>query len=140
MIYQRRSCLEGLERFRPFVSSRLLCRPSRIVRASFLKLISEALSRCALFLAPVGASSSPAPRQARRRQRNHVGYGIYGEKIAKTIQRSEIGQLLSRMDSPDAWRTITDAKSEEEITLSARDLEVIQRIRQHRYGSVMSAW
>lgn len=62
---------------------------------------------------------------------DHIGYDASGERVAKTIKKSEIDALLNRHDNPDAWRTITDVKNQQEIRLSDRDLEVLHRIRQH---------
>ncbi|CAD7922809.1 unnamed protein product [Amoebophrya sp. A120] len=63
---------------------------------------------------------------------DHIGYGLDGEKIGKSVQKSEIDQLLNKFDNPDAWRTITDVKNQEEIRLTDKDLEAIRRIMQHK--------
>ena len=71
---------------------------------------------------------------------DHVGYDLGGEKIGKSIGKSEIDQLLNKFDNPDAWRTITDVKNQEEIRLSDKDLEAIRRIMQHKYMLLLLYW
>eukprot|EP01054_Gregarina_sp_Poly1_P000777 Gregarina_sp_Poly_1__776@NODE_1186_length_4833_cov_42_703735_g419_i1_p1_GENE_NODE_1186_length_4833_cov_42_703735_g419_i1NODE_1186_length_4833_cov_42_703735_g419_i1_p1_ORF_typecomplete_len765_score114_19BOP1NT/PF08145_12/3_1e73ANAPC4_WD40/PF12894_7/0_0011ANAPC4_WD40/PF12894_7/21ANAPC4_WD40/PF12894_7/1_3e02ANAPC4_WD40/PF12894_7/68ANAPC4_WD40/PF12894_7/2_9ANAPC4_WD40/PF12894_7/9_1e06WD40/PF00400_32/0_0045WD40/PF00400_32/2_3e02WD40/PF00400_32/6_7e02WD40/PF00400_32/0_00019Frtz/PF11768_8/0_1Frtz/PF117 len=67
---------------------------------------------------------------------DHIGYDIGGEKVPQVfgIKDSEIDRLIANADDPDAWRTIIDVKNQTKTLLSARDLEVIRRIREGKLG------
>lgn len=53
------------------------------------------------------------------------GYGIDGQKIARSLDVSEVSKLLEDADNPDRWKDLTDLKNQTTYTLTPSDLEVI---------------
>ncbi|KAJ9521536.1 hypothetical protein QJQ45_008812 [Haematococcus lacustris] len=75
---------------------------------------------------------------------DHIGYDKEGKKIAKSVRKDRLEQLLDRNDSKKAskWfakmamRTIYDEYNDEEITLSKDELRMIMAIRKGQFPHV----
>ena len=66
---------------------------------------------------------------------DHIGYNIQGEKMIKRSALSSDGNVKDRIDMAienrdniDKMHTVYDMYNDREVVLSARDLEIIQRI------------
>ena len=60
---------------------------------------------------------------------DHVGYDLAGQRIAKPARTDGIDRFLASQDDPRFKWTILDDETGEEITLSKRDVQLIQRMR-----------
>ncbi|KAL6755488.1 NUC169 domain-containing protein [Haematococcus lacustris] len=67
---------------------------------------------------------------------DHIGYDKEGKKIAKSVRKDRLEQLLDRNDSKKAMRTIYDEYNDEEITLSKDELRMIMAIRKGQFPHV----
>jgi hypothetical protein len=59
---------------------------------------------------------------------DHIGYGVDGKKIAKKTGRDGMDRFLASQDDPHFKWTIYDEENDEEIVLSKRDVQLVQRI------------
>jgi ribosome biogenesis protein ERB1 len=64
---------------------------------------------------------------------DHIGYGVDGKKIGKGAGMSTIDKFLAARDDPNFRWTVYDEKNGETIVLSARDVQLIQNLRQGRF-------
>eukprot|EP00461_Guttulinopsis_vulgaris_P001500 UN01500 len=65
---------------------------------------------------------------------DHIGYDIYGNKIAKKDHGDSIDAFLGRTDDPNFWRTIYDPVNDEKIVLTDEELSIINRIRHGKFA------
>ena len=65
---------------------------------------------------------------------DHVGYDLAGERIARPVRADGIDRFLASQDDPRFKWTVTDDETGEEITLSKRDVQLIQRMRAGTVG------
>lgn len=67
---------------------------------------------------------------------DHLGYNWDGKKIPKPEKGDELDNFLKRMEDPDFWRTIKDAQTGQNITLSEADIDLIVRIQKQKVPDV----
>ena len=65
---------------------------------------------------------------------DHIGYTVSGGKVVKRKGHDKIDLALLEKDDPNGERTIYDMYNDREVTLSARDLEIIRRIQSGAYA------
>jgi len=63
----------------------------------------------------------------------HIGYNLKGKKILKPKQADQLDSFLSKMDDPEAWRTVYDKTNMKNIKLSDEEVDIIERIRDGHY-------
>lgn len=65
---------------------------------------------------------------------DHIGYNVSGGKVVKRKGQDKIDLALLQKDDPTGAKTIYDMYNDREVTLSARDLEIIRRIQAGAYA------
>ncbi|XP_026822167.1 ribosome biogenesis protein BOP1 homolog [Rhopalosiphum maidis] len=58
----------------------------------------------------------------------HVGYDWDGNKIIKPERGDQLDNFMEKMENPDFWRTVRDLQTGQDVVLSDKDVELIQRI------------
>lgn len=66
---------------------------------------------------------------------DHKGYSLEGKKVIKNEESDNIEKFLEKAKDKDWWKIITDDMNNTKITLSQKDLEMIQRIRSGLYAT-----
>ncbi|KAJ2707176.1 Ribosome biogenesis protein erb1 [Coemansia sp. IMI 203386] len=59
----------------------------------------------------------------------HIGYDIDGKRISKPATADELDKFLENMDNPDVFRTARDEVNQTDVTLSAKEIDIIRRIQ-----------
>jgi hypothetical protein len=67
-------------------------------------------------------------------EQDHIGYGLDGKKIVKKTGRDGMDRFLASQDDPHYKWTIYDEENDEEIVLSKRDVQLVQRIHSGTYA------
>lgn len=65
---------------------------------------------------------------------DHIGYDVSGKAIAKSKRADGIDRFLQSQDDPNFKWTIYDEQNDEEVVLSKRDVQIIQRLRGADYA------
>lgn len=65
---------------------------------------------------------------------DHIGYGVDGKRIAKPAGHDGMDRFLASQDDPHHKWTIYDEENGEEIVLSKRDVQLVQRIHSGTYA------
>jgi ribosome biogenesis protein ERB1 len=60
---------------------------------------------------------------------DHIGYDLDGRKIRKPKRGDELDAFLRRMEGGDAGITVQDPMTGQDVVLSAKDVEMIRRVR-----------
>lgn len=66
---------------------------------------------------------------------DHKGYSLEGKKVIKNEESDNVEKFLEKAKDKDWWKIITDDMNNTKISLSQKDLEMIQRIRQGLYAT-----
>ena len=64
----------------------------------------------------------------------HFGYDINSKKVIKQEKEDEIEKFIKKANDKNWWRNIYDAKNNSSVYLSDKDLEMINRIRAHKFA------
>ncbi|KAJ1645662.1 Ribosome biogenesis protein erb1 [Coemansia asiatica] len=59
----------------------------------------------------------------------HIGYDVDGKRISKPATADELDKFLENMDNPDVFRTARDEVNQKDVTLSAKEIDIIRRIQ-----------
>ncbi|KAJ2892180.1 Ribosome biogenesis protein erb1, partial [Coemansia aciculifera] len=59
----------------------------------------------------------------------HIGYDIDGKRIMRPATGDELDRFLSNMDDPDVFRTARDEVNQQDVKLSAEEVDIIRRIQ-----------
>ncbi|KAJ1668193.1 Ribosome biogenesis protein erb1, partial [Coemansia sp. RSA 25] len=59
----------------------------------------------------------------------HIGYDIDGQRIMRPATGDELDKFLAHMDDPDVFRTARDEANQQDVTLSAEEVDIIRRIQ-----------
>lgn len=68
-------------------------------------------------------------------QYDHLGYDRLGKKIIKPKDSNdnEVDHFLNKLEDPNYWRTVKDKFTGENVVLTDKDADVVQRIRKGVY-------
>ncbi|XP_054279082.1 ribosome biogenesis protein BOP1 homolog [Macrosteles quadrilineatus] len=62
----------------------------------------------------------------------HLGYDWDGKKILKPEKGDQLDYFLKQAEDPNFWRTVVDAQTGQDVVLSDKDIELIQRMLSHK--------
>ncbi|RZF44656.1 hypothetical protein LSTR_LSTR000608 [Laodelphax striatellus] len=62
----------------------------------------------------------------------HIGYDWEGKKIIKPDHGDQLDYFLRRMEDPNFWRTVRDPKTGQDVVLSDKDVQLIQRLESQK--------
>ncbi|KNC51639.1 ribosome biogenesis protein bop1 [Thecamonas trahens ATCC 50062] len=68
---------------------------------------------------------------------DHLGYDLDGKPIAKTGSGMDtIDDYIARTDDPEYWRRVYDDATQQNITLSVKEMEMLRRMQKGQFGDM----
>ncbi|XP_046661257.1 ribosome biogenesis protein BOP1 homolog [Homalodisca vitripennis] len=62
----------------------------------------------------------------------HLGYDWDGKKILKPEKGDQLDYFLKQAEDPNFWRTVVDPQTGQDVVLSDKDIELVQRMLAHK--------
>jgi ribosome biogenesis protein ERB1 len=64
---------------------------------------------------------------------DHVGYDIDGNKIVRKLKADAIDTFIKKKDDPEFWRTVYDARNDEELRLNDDEVRFLRRLQKNKF-------
>jgi ribosome biogenesis protein ERB1 len=64
---------------------------------------------------------------------DHVGYDIDGNKIVRKLKADAIDEFIKKKDDPEFWRTVYDARNDEELRLNDDEVRFLRRLQKNKF-------